>query len=301
MNIHFEMALARCETSGFLIGQKMRKLAAGLISLSLTCGPYAFAQSSSTTISSNFPSAGYLQVPPHFQPRPLDAAHKISMPPPPMPSYAQPAIPEEGYLWMPGFWARREDVRDYYWVPGTWLKPPREGLLWTPPYWSRVDGGYVFHDGYWAQAVGFYGGIDYGFGYSGDGYQGGHWDNGIFSYNRATNNLGSLNIAHVYDQAIADADQSIRVSFNGGSRGTKAQPTVQQEIEMLARDRHVVPTAEQQQHFEMAAKDRSLYSKLNRNQPSVAATARAGVFEGNVTRSNGLPDDGHSTTGANIE
>jgi hypothetical protein len=284
--------------SGLLIGQDMRKLAAGLVSLSLTCGPCTFAQSISSVTNSNFPPAGYLQVPPHFQPRPLDAAHKISTAPPPVPSYAQSAIPEEGYLWTPGFWARREDVRDYYWVPGTWVKPPREGLLWTPPYWSRVDGGFVFHHGYWAEAVGFYGGIDYGYGYAGDGYQGGRWDNGTFFYNRAANNLGSLNIAHAYDQAIAVTDQSERVSFEGGSRGTKARPTPQQE--RLARDPHVAPTPEQQQHFEMAAKDRSLYSKLNRGEPGVAATSRAGVLDGRgITRSSALSDDGHSTTSSN--
>lgn len=277
----------------------MRKLAAGLISLSLTCGASALAQSDSSAISSNVPSAGYLQVPPHFQPRPLDAAHKIRTPPPPLPSYAQPALSEEGYLWMPGFWARREDVRDYYWVPGTWVKPPRAGLLWTPPYWSSLDGGYVFRDGYWAQAVGFYGGIDYGFGYTGNGYQGGRWDNGIFSYNKAANNLGFLNIAHVYDQMIADSDQSVRISFNGGSRGTKAQPTAQQE--MLARDQHVAPTAEQRQHFEMAARDRALYSKLNRGVPGIAATSHAGVLDGGITRSSALSNDALSTTGSNMK
>ncbi len=33
-----------------------------------------------------------------------------------------------------------------------------------------------FHAGYWAEQVGFYGGIDYGYGYTGDGYQGGRWE-----------------------------------------------------------------------------------------------------------------------------
>lgn len=273
----------------------MRKLAAGLISSFLVCGPGVFAQSASSGTSSNFLPAGYLQVPPHFQPRPLDAARKISTAPPPIPSYAQPAIPEEGYLWMPGFWARRADVRDYYWVPGTWVKPPRAGLLWTPPYWTRVDSGFVFNPGYWADTIGFYGGIDYGYGYAGNGYQGGRWDNGTFFYNRTANNLGSLNIAHAYEQNIAAHNQSGRVSFNGGSRGTTAPPTPQQET--LARDQHVPPTPEQQQHFEMAAKDRSLYSKLNRDQPGIAATPRAGDFNGPaITRSSALLDEQPATS-----
>ena len=200
---------------------------------------------------------------------------------------------------MPGFWAWRKDVPDYYWVPGTWVKPPRAGLLWTPPYWSHADDGYVFHAGYWAEAVGFYGGIDYGYGYSGDGYQGGRWENDAFFYNSGTNNLGSLTIAHQYGQKIAPNEHSMRVSFNGGSRGTKTRPTPEQE--RLARNSHVAPTAEQQHHFEMAAKDRSLYSKLNRDQPGIAATSRAGDFNGPaVTRSSALLDE-RSMTGADTK
>jgi YXWGXW repeat-containing protein len=276
----------------------MRKLTASLISIlsiSLTWGACALAQSDSTVGNSNFPTARFLQFPPHFQPRPVSAVDKISTAPPPLPSYAQPAIPEEGYLWMPGFWAWRNDVPDYYWVPGTWVKPPQAGLLWTPPYWSRVEGGFVFHAGYWAEAVGFYGGIDYGYGYTGDGYQGGHWDNGTFFYNSAANNLDSQTNARVYNQTIAADDQAGRMSFNGGSRGAKARPTPQQE--KLAGDQHVAPTAEQRQQFELAAKDRSLYSKQNRDQPGIAATSRAGIFNGPaVTRSSGY--DEHTTTGS---
>lgn len=280
----------------------MRRLASGLISLSLMCGSCAFAQSNNpVATNSNFPTTGYLQFPPHFQPRPANAADKVSAQPPPIPSYAQPAMPEEGYLWMPGFWAWRKDVPDYYWVPGTWVRPPRAGLLWTPPYWSRVDGSYFFHGGYWAEAVGFYGGVDYGHGYSGDGYRGGRWDNDVFFYNSAANNFGSLNIAHAYDHAIAPENNSARVSFNGGRNGTKARPTPDQEA--LARAAHVAPTDAQLRHFEMAAKDRSLYSKLNGNQPGIAATTRAGKFDSReVTRSSErATDNAAATTGANMK
>lgn len=190
---------------------------------------------------------------------------------------------------MPGFWAWRKDVPDYYWVPGTWVKPPRAGLLWTPPYWSRVDGGYAFHSGYWATDVGFYGGINYGYGYSGDGYQGGHWQNATFVYNQAANNLGAGKVAHTYDQVISVDNNPVQVSFNGGSRGAKAKPTSQQEE--LARGEHVAPTAEQQSHFETAAKSRSLYSKLNGGEPGVAATSHPGELSGaGVIRSSALSD-----------
>lgn len=269
----------------------MQKLVAGLVFLSLMCGASAFAQGNISATDPdyppNFPPSGYRPLPPHFQPRRVIAAdiEKVNVAPPPLPSYEQPTIPAQGYLWVPGFWAWRKSVPDYFWVPGTWVKPPQSGLLWTPPYWSRVDGGYAFHDGYWADQVGFYGGISYGYGYAGDGYQGGHWD-GAFSYNRAVNNLGSLAIANVYDQAVTADDNASRVSFNGGRRGARARPTQQQEA--LASARHIAATAEQQKHFELAAMDRSLYSKLNNSEPGVAATPHAGVLEGaGITRSSG--------------
>lgn len=283
----------------------MRKLVAGLVSLSLTCGSCAFAQDAGSVTKSNFPSGGYLPLPPHFQPRRANAADKVNVAPPPLPSYAQLIIPQDGYLWVPGFWAWREAVPDYYWVPGTWVQPPQRGLLWTPAYWSRVDGGYVFHAGYWAEQVGFYGGIDYGYGYSGDGYQGGRWENGAFFYNRAVNNLGSLNIENVYDAAIATDNKAVRVSFNGGSRGTTARPSEQQEA--LTNERHVEATAEQRKHFELVAMDRALYSRLNHGEPGVAATPHAGVLEGaGITRGSGLTDNvagsgNHVTTGANAK
>jgi hypothetical protein len=268
----------------------MQKLAGGLVFLSLICGSCAFAQDNSGAAKPNFPPnflpGGYRPLPPHFQPRRLIAAdvEKVNVAPPPLPSYEQPPIPAQGYLWVPGFWAWRKSVPDYFWVPGTWVQPPQSGLLWTPPYWSRVDDGYAFHAGYWADEVGFYGGIDYGYGYAGDGYQGGRWENGSFSYNRAVNNLGSLGIANVYDQAVTADDNTIHASFNGDRRGTAAQPTQHQEA--LASAPRGGATAEQQKHFELAAIDRVLYSKLNNGQPSVAATSQAGVLEGaGITRS----------------
>jgi hypothetical protein len=283
----------------------MQKLLAGLVFLSLVCGPCAWAQDSSSAAKSdfqpNFPPKGYRPLPPHFQPRQVIAADpdKVNVTPPPLPSYEQPIIPAEGYLWVPGYWAWRKSVPDYFWVPGTWVQPPQPELLWTPPYWSRVDGGYAFHGGYWAEQVGFYGGIDYGYGYTGGGYRGGRWENGAFSYNRAVNSLGSLGITTVYDQPVTAEDNPVRVSFNGGRRGTAMQPTRHEEA--LASARHLGATAEQQKHFELAAIDRSLYSKLNNGQPGVAATPHAGVLDGaGITRSSNRPPDHAAQSGDDV-
>jgi hypothetical protein len=47
------------------------------------------------------------------------------------------------------------------------FSPPQVGYLWTPGWWGWGNGGYFFHEGFWGPTVGFYGGINYGFGYVG--------------------------------------------------------------------------------------------------------------------------------------
>src|SRR6201997_4575615 len=93
--------------------------------------------------------------------------------PPALPVYVQPPCPTEGYIWTPGYWAY--GAAGYYWVPGVWVAPPRVGVLWTPGYWGFGGGLYAWHPGYWGPHVGFYGGINYGFGYFGAGFAGGVW------------------------------------------------------------------------------------------------------------------------------
>ena len=99
----------------------------------------------------------------------------ITIAPPALPVYEQPLCPGDGYIWTPGYWAWDDDDGDYYWVPGTWVLAPEAGFLWTPGWWGWGDGFFVFHEGYWGPRVGFYGGVVYGFGYFGHGYEGGRW------------------------------------------------------------------------------------------------------------------------------
>jgi hypothetical protein len=200
----------------------------------------------------------------------------ITIAPPLLPIYVQPAIPAPGYIWTPGYWAWGPD--GYYWVPGTWVLPPAVGLLWTPGYWGWGDGVYVWNAGYWGTTVGFYGGIDYGFGYTGFGYWGGRWDHGHFAYNSAVNNFGGAHFTNVYQHTVAAGDPGNRAAFNGGSGGTTARPTAQQEA--LAHARHVAPTALQAQHERMAAADPQLRASVNQGRPPIAATARPAAFAG---------------------
>ena len=67
-------------------------------------------------------------------------------------------------MWTPGYWAWGND--GYYWVPGTWVPAPAVGLLWTPGYWGWSGGYYRWNVCYWGPHVGFYGGVNYGFGYA---------------------------------------------------------------------------------------------------------------------------------------
>jgi WXXGXW repeat (2 copies) len=217
----------------------------------------------------------YLMVPAHAQ---IAIDVSVDVPPPPLPYYEQPVIPAEGYIWAPGYWAWDTVALDYYWVPGTWVQPPQPELLWTPAWWGWVGGRYGFHPGYWDREVGFYGGIDYGFGYTGEGYYGGRWDRGVFFYNRSVNNFTNVRITNVYNQTVVINNNANRASFNGGNGGIQARPTPQQET--IARDRHIEATPAQRQHAEIASKDRSLFSKQNHGEPAVAATSRPGVLQG---------------------
>lgn len=201
----------------------------------------------------------------------------VSFGPPDIPVYDQPPCPSDGYLWTPGYWAWDPDAGDYYWVPGTWIEPPQVGFLWTPGYWAWRDTGFFFTDGYWGPVVGFYGGINYGFGYFGRGFEGGRWEHDHFFYNRAVVNVNVTVIHNVYETRVENINNT-RVSFNGGRGGIEARATAEEEA--AARERHVGAVAAQTRHIEDARKDQQLRSKFNHGAPPVAATAKPGDFKG---------------------
>jgi hypothetical protein len=199
-----------------------------------------------------------------------------NVPPPELPVYAQPAIPAPGYIWTPGYWAGGPS--GYFWVPGTWVEPPAADLLWTPGYWAWRDGIYTWSAGYWGPHVGFYGGVNYGFGYAGAGYEGGHWDNGVFAYNRTVNNFGGVTITNVYEKTVVVDVNAPRVSFNGGSGGITARPTPEEEA--ASHEQHVAAVSAQMQHERTASSDRSLLASENHGRPAIAATSKPGEFTG---------------------
>jgi len=200
----------------------------------------------------------------------------IRIGPPALPVYEQPLCPAEGYIWTPGYWAYDYDYGDYYWVPGTWVLAPEPGFLWTPGYWGWGGDRFIFHEGYWGPRVGFYGGINYGFGYFGNGYEGGRWDHDRFFYNRSVNNINVTNIHNVYNTTVINNTTVNHVSYNGGSGGIDARPT--REEEAAARERHIPPVGAQTQHLQAARANSELRASANHGRPPVAATPRPGAF-----------------------
>lgn len=204
-----------------------------------------------------------------------DIGMPIRIGPPPLPVYEQPLCPEAGYIWTPGYWAY-DPVDGYYWVPGTWVLAPELGLLWTPGYWGWGGGLFTWHAGYWGPHVGFYGGVDYGFGYTGSGYEGGYWRGHDFFYNRAVSNVNVTNVTNVYSRTVVNNIHVTRVSYNGGPGGVSARPTPAQM--QAEHDRHVSATAVQQQHQNSARLDRSQFASVNHGKPTVMASARPSEF-----------------------
>jgi hypothetical protein len=207
-------------------------------------------------------------------PPPVVAA-QIYEAPPPLPVYEQPPCPVSGYLWTPGYWAYAPS--GYYWVPGTWVEPPRVGVLWTPGYWGFVGGVYGWHAGYWGPHIGFYGGVNYGYGYVGTGYAGGRWVGNSFAYNQNVTNVNVTVVHNTYNETVVNNVSVTHVSYNGGA-GVAATPTAQEK--MAAQEPHLAPTPLQQQHVQEAAKNPALFAKANGGHPAIAATTHPATFTG---------------------
>src|SRR5215813_1737866 len=199
---------------------------------------------------------------------------QVGTPPPALPVYVQPACPGDGYIWTPGYWAWGPD--GYYWVPGTWVLAPEAGFFWTPGYWGWGGGFYVWHPGYWGPRVGFYGGINYGFGYFGTGYAGGYWRDRTFYYNRSVNNVTITNV-HIYNKTVNNVTVN-HVSYNGGQGGINRRAS--RDEEMAGRERHIEATNLQTQHENAAKGNRDLWASNNHGRPAIAATARPADFHG---------------------
>src|SRR4030095_4164990 len=189
----------------------------------------------------------------------------VNFAPPVLPVYEQPFCPVAGYIWTPGYGAWDGD---YYWVPGVWVPPPSVGLLWTPPWWGWNNGVYAFNQGYWGPTVGFYGGVNYGYGYTGNGYWGGRWEGNAFRYNTAVTRVNT-NVVHNHfvDRSVVNNQVNTnRASFNGPN-GVSAQETAAQKA-AAANAKKMPPTSQQLKRQEAASKDKNLQAKVNKGNPN---------------------------------
>ena len=209
-------------------------------------------------------------------------------PPPPLPDYAQPAAPGDGYIWTPGYWAW--GPYGYYWVPGVWVEPPYVGGLWTPGYWGFHGGRYLWYPGHWGFHIGWYGGIHYGFGYIGFGYEGGYWNGGHFFYNRVYNHIDITRVHNVYSYRANVRVNDVhmrndihvnndghfnglpRPSYRGGPNGEQSHP------EASERSAYREPTAPrmntQVQHEQNYGQMRGQYASENHGRPATPAESR---------------------------
>ena len=205
----------------------------------------------------------------------------VTVAPPPLPVYVQPPCPEPGFIWTPGYWAW--GPFGYYWVPGTWVPAPYPGVYWTPGYWGwdPYEVSFIWHDGYWGPHVGFYGGVNYGFGYFGVGFGGGEWRGDRFYYNRAVWNVNQTRITNVYvNKTVIVNRTENHISYNGGTGGIQRQPT---QTELIAtRERHAPLPQQQVRHIEEAQRNPQLRVRNNAGRPAVAATGRPGDFKSAV-------------------
>ena len=201
--------------------------------------------------------------------------------PPPLPYYDQPPAPDPDYLWTPGYWAWGPD--GYYWVPGCWVAAPYVGALWTPGYWGFLGGHYRFHHGFWGLHIGFYGGIDYGFGYIGHGYYGGYWDHDHFRYNTAVNRVDTRVIRNVYTRNVVVNNVVVNnrivnnTSYSGGRGGVTARPLAA-EAAVLHEQRNA-PMASQIQVQHDASQNRQQFFNQNRGRPAMVANTRPVVAD----------------------
>jgi len=195
----------------------------------------------------------------------------VNIAPPVLPVYVQPVCPGDGYLWTPGYWAYGE--AGYFWVPGTWVLAPRPGVLWTPGYWGWGGGLYLWHVGYWGPHVGFYGGVNYGYGYGGVGFFGGRWEGGHFAYNSAVMHVNTTIIHNTYidNTVIRNTTVINRASFNGPN-GINARANGQEMAAM--REQHVQATSEQMSHEHFASTNRANFASVNGGRPANPAVSR---------------------------
>ena len=132
--------------------------------------------------------------------------------------------------------------------------------------------------------IGFYGGINYGFGYVGFGYEGGYWNGGHFFYNRVYNNINVRVVHNTYNYRAVNRgsygggnnfnhnyNNNPRPSYRGGS-GVQYRP---QPSEGAAAHEPTAPRMNTQvQHEQSYGGVRGQFANQNHGRPETPAISR---------------------------
>ena len=141
--------------------------------------------------------------------------------------------------------------------------------------------------------IGFYGGINYGFGYIGIGFVGGYWNHDRYFYNRAVTNVNVTHITNVYTHnVVVNNIDNRRISYNGGPNGIRRMADPR---EAAARNEaHIPPTAAQR----LRALGRRRSRAVLRAQPGPPAARLHGARPpGAGSRPDGAPSPGAGPRG----
>jgi len=223
------------------------------------------------------PAPAAQTMPASYEPTPEETGEQpvaqAPQPPPQLPEYSQPECPGEGYIWTPGYW--NYQPTGYYWVPGVWTRAPYMGALWTPPYWGFFRGVYVLFPGHWGQHIGYYGGVNYGYGYTGYGYHGGYWNGDRFNYNRTVNNVNTTIIKNVYTYNVVNVNKTTvinRVSYNGGPGGLPNRPRPEEVV--TVREPRAPVMRSQVEHEQNYRADHNQFEPVNHGRPATPVIGR---------------------------
>jgi len=220
---------------------------------------------------------------------------QADQPPPPLVDYDQPFSPGALYFWCPGYWAN--NANGFFWVPGQWVLAPYYGALWTPPYWSYSGTHFLFHRGYWADHVGFYGGVNYGFGYVGTGYFGAYWRGHDLYYNSTVTSVDATVVHNIYAHSVVykgiayGAHSNRFTSYNGGHGGLKAYATIAEQI--VAYGPRLNPTTIQEARSRAASRNPAALYSQNQGHPAQPAVLHRAPM---MLRTGNIPTDGTAST-----
>ena len=178
----------------------------------------------------------------------------------------------------------------YYWI----LAPGVRSLLrrpLDPRLLGLCHNRLGFHRGFWGPHIGFYGGINYGFGYTGVGYHGGYWRGNNFYYNRSVNRVNTnITTSTTAPSSSTTSTASPTTAAEAASPTDHGQPRSKPCAAREPRPCPLRSSTSAKQH-----KNRQQFYNVNRGRPAMVAAPRPIAAQPGFTHPNpgnrpGQPD-----------